>query len=854
MAKKKSSVSGENAPAPKGKEAFRLIVGLFFAALSVYTFVALSSYLFTWAEDQSLLSRSDVWSSFVPVENGGGKLGFFWSNLLLSELFGLGAFIIPFFFLGVAIYSLNIRRIRLLRLFFLSAFGAIIFSVFFSYVFSFTKVNTWFGNGVGGSYGYYVNEWLISMLGPIGAGAVVAVLLFVWLIILNYKFVLWFNRGINNIFHHKPKVKADKLAAADPADPAAEEGVGVAAVVNEVIAPTGKGFNEDVVFEVEGDGEGEEDANVLGVNSSDIKDLAASAAGINAAGQGRIPMSINDAFAAAAAGHAPGASADNSSNVDDLPDEFNSADSKFEIEEDDENEDFLKDIPKGSLDTLFDPRLDLSNYQLPPMDLLDDYKNKIYKVPHDELEKNNRKIVKTLGDYKIQIERIFARTGPTVTLYEIVPAAGVRISQIKRLEDDIALSLAARGVRIIAPIPGTNAVGIEVANDHPSIVPMRSILEDPKFRNSNFELPIVLGRTISNEALCFDLTKMPHLLVAGATGQGKSVGLNAVITSLLYTKHPSELKFVLVDPKKVELSLYSKLERHFLAKLPDSDDAIITDTQKVVYTLRSLCIEMDARYDLLKLAHVRNIKEYNEKFLSRRLNPNKGHRFMPFIVVIIDEFADLLMTAGREIEDPIARLAQLARAIGIHLVIATQRPTTNIITGLIKANFPARMAFRVISNIDSRTILDQSGANQLIGRGDMLFSTGGELTRVQCAMIDTPEVERITEYIGSQRGYSSAYFLPEYVGEEGESSGGVGDVDLNKRDKLFEEAAKLIVQYQQGSTSLIQRRMNLGYNRAGRIMDQLEAAGIVGPFEGSKARQVLITDYNSLDRILKSLE
>ncbi|MDZ4059433.1 MAG: DNA translocase FtsK, partial [Bacteroidales bacterium] len=519
----------------------------------------------------------------------------------------------------------------------------------------------------------------------------------------------------------------------------------------------------------------------------------------------------------------------------------------------DADEEFLRGIPKETLDVLFDPRLDLPNYKPPGLNLLDDYKDKIFKVPQDELEKNNRKIVKTLSDYKISIERIFARTGPTVTLYEIVPSAGVRISQIKRLEDDIALSLAARGVRIIAPIPGTNAVGIEVANDKPSIVPMKSMLEDPKFRNSKFDLPIVIGRTISNEAMCFDLAKMPHLLVAGATGQGKSVGLNAIITSLLYTKHPSEMKLVLIDPKKVELSLYSKIEKHFLAKLPDSDDAIITDTQKVVYTLKSLTIEMDSRYDLLKLAHVRTIKEYNEKFLSRRLNPLKGHKYMHFIVVVIDEFADLLMTAGREIEEPIVRLAQLARAIGIHLVIATQRPTTNVITGLIKANFPARIAFRVISNIDSRTILESTGANQLVGRGDMLISLSGELTRVQCALVDTNEVERITEFIGSQQGYASAHYLPEYTGEEGDISA-AGEVDLGKRDKLFDEAAKLIVQYQQGSTSLIQRRMNLGYNRAGRIMDQLEAAGIVGPSEGSKARQVLITDFRSLDKILASLD
>lgn len=799
MAKKSSNA--ETAPPPKGGEALKLITGLFFAALSVFTLVALLSYLFTWAEDQSLLTRPDAWNAIVPVENGAGKLGFFWSNLLLSKLFGLGAFIIPFFFAAVAVYSLKIKRVRLLRIFFLTLYGAIILSLLFSFVFSFTKFDDWFGNGVGGSYGYYVNEWLVGMAGPIGAGALISVVFIGWLILLNYNVVLWIERAISYIFHRKPK--KIKIVADDTGD-AVDRFVSVDGAESEPDSAKGSApaemYIKEVPFEVE------------------QSDSAGS----------KVPYKDDD-------------------DVLELIGEDDDLDSGVE------EEDFLKDIPKSTLETLFDPRLDLPNYKVPVLSLLDDYKDKIYKVPQDELEKNNRKIVKTLSDYKISIERIFARTGPTVTLYEIVPSAGVRISQIKRLEDDIALSLAARGVRIIAPIPGTNAVGIEVANDKPSIVPMKSLLEDIKFRNSKFELPIVIGRTISNEAMCFDLAKMPHLLVAGATGQGKSVGLNAIITSLLYTKHPSELKLVLIDPKKVELSLYSKIERHFLAKLPDGDDAIITDTQKVVYTLKSLTIEMDSRYDLLKLAHVRTIKEYNEKFLSRRLNPLKGHRFMHFIVVVIDEFADLLMTAGREIEEPIVRLAQLARAIGIHLVIATQRPTTNIITGLIKANFPARIAFRVISNIDSRTILESTGANQLVGRGDMLISVSGELTRVQCAFIDTVEVERITEFIGSQQGYASAHYLPEYTGEEGDVSV-AGEVDLGKRDKLFDEAAKLVVQYQQGSTSLIQRRMNLGYNRAGRIMDQLEAAGIVGPSEGSKARQVHITDFRSLDKILASLD
>ena len=789
------SKTGENTPAPQGMEAARLIAGLFFGGLSIYTFIALISYIFTWAEDQSLLSNPDVWNSIVPVENGGGKIGFFWANFLVSNLFGLGSFIIPFFFGAIAIYSLKIRKVKLLRIFFLSAFGAIIVSVFFSYVFGFTKFDDWFGNGAGGSYGYYVNQWLISMLGSSGAGLLISVLMVLWFVLMSYKIVIWFNRAIAAIFHRKPKenVLAAQAAGFDPA-----EEIDLTSAV------------EDAQEKMEEDEKG---GTVFEVGESPL--IAAAGPPVTS-----VPFEVID-----------------------TPSSENG---------DDSDEDFMKDIPVGSLDTLFDPRLDLADYKCPGLDLLEDYKDKIYDVPRDELEMNNRRIVKTLSDYKIGIERIFARPGPTVTLYEIVPQAGVRISQIKRLEDDIALSLAAKGVRIIAPIPGTNTVGIEVANARPSIVPMKSVLDEPKFRNSALDLPVVLGRTISNEPMVFDLAKMPHLLVAGATGQGKSVGLNAIITSLLYTKHPSELKFVLVDPKKVELSLYAKLEKHFLAKLPDGDDAIITDTQKVVYTLRSLTIEMDARYDLLKIAKVRNVKEYNEKFLSRKLNPLKGHRFMPFIVVIIDEFADLIMTAGREVEEPIARLAQLARAIGIHLVIATQRPTTNIITGLIKANFPARIAFKVISNIDSRTILDTTGANQLIGRGDMLISSGVDLTRVQCAFVDTKEIERIVNFISDQRGYSTPHYLPEYVGEEGE--GTVGDIDLGKRDKLFEEAAKMVVQYQQGSTSLIQRRMNLGYNRAGRIMDQLEAAGVVGPSEGSKARQVLITDFKSLDRILASMD
>ena len=494
----------------------------------------------------------------------------------------------------------------------------------------------------------------------------------------------------------------------------------------------------------------------------------------------------------------------------------------------------------------FDPTLDLSKYRFPTIELLKDYTaGATITIDQQELEEHKNKIVETLSNYKIGIANIKATVGPTVTLYEIVPEAGVRISKIKNLEDDIALSLAALGIRIIAPIPGRGTIGIEVPNKKPKMVSMRSVIASPKFQNAEMELPLALGKTISNETFVVDLVKMPHLLMAGATGQGKSVGLNAILTSLIYKRHPAEVKFVLVDPKKVELTLYNKIERHFLAKLPDTDDAIITDTGKVVHTLNSLCIEMDARYDLLKDAMVRNIKEYNTKFKSRKLNPNEGHRFLPCIVLVIDEFADLIMTAGKEVETPIARLAQLARAIGIHLIIATQRPSVNVITGIIKANFPARIAFRVTSKIDSRTILDGSGADQLIGRGDMLFTQGNDLIRLQCAFVDTPEVANITEFIGSQKAYPEAYQLPEYVGEEGGTN---LDINIEERDKMFREAAEVLVIAQQGSASLLQRKLKLGYNRAGRIIDQLEAAGIVGQFEGSKARQVLIPTIDALNQ------
>ena len=494
-----------------------------------------------------------------------------------------------------------------------------------------------------------------------------------------------------------------------------------------------------------------------------------------------------------------------------------------------------------------DPTLELSKFKFPSLNLLKKYDTEGITINQEELEENKNKIVETLNNYKIGIENIKATIGPTVTLYEIIPEAGVRISKIKNLEDDIALSLSALGIRIIAPIPGRGTIGIEVPNKSATIVSMHSVIASQKFQKSEMELPIALGKTISNETFVVDLAKMPHLLMAGATGQGKSVGLNAVLTSLLYKKHPAEVKFVLVDPKKVELTLFNKIERHYLAKLPDSEDAIITDNTKVINTLNSLCIEMDNRYELLKNAFCRNIKEYNEKFKSRKLNPNDGHKFLPYIVLVVDEFADLIMTAGKEVETPIARLAQLARAIGIHLIVATQRPSVNVITGIIKANFPARIAFRVTSKIDSRTILDSSGADQLIGRGDLLYTQGNDMIRIQCAFVDTPEVEKLTDYIGSQKAYPSAYLLPEYISEE---SGTSLDNNIDERDQLFREAAEVIVTAQQGSASLLQRKLKLGYNRAGRLIDQLEAAGIVGPFEGSKARQVLIPDFTALNQLL----
>ena len=785
------------------RKILRFACGALFALLTVFTLYSLVTYLFTWNNDQSLLFQDNMLDNVVKARNGGGKLGFMWSHFLVAKLFGLGAFVIPFFFGGVSIVCFKKSDLNLVRLFFLTLMGSIVLSMLFSFVFSLFGQVAVFGEGAGGSYGHYVNEWLCAMLGNFGTGGVISFLLLIWAVLLNDRVV----DKINALFDRlapkaepqpmiKPEVVNDveTMAAAEPQEK-----------VFEVVDLTPEQEGADPVDETE-DVTAEEE-EMLQVNAVDDEDTVSDLA-----------------------------------KEDELP--------PLEVIP---GQEVSFDGDEEKWKERYDPRLSLSRYKFPTTSLLDDYQSQWYEVSKEELEKNKEKIVNTLKDYKISITKISARIGPTVTLYEVVPAPGVRVSQIKRLEEDIALSLAAKGVRVVTLV-GTNAIGIEVANDKPSVVSMKSVLEDPKFRNSKYDLPVVIGRTISNEVFSFDLAKMPHLLVAGATGQGKSVGLNAIITSLVYKKHPAELKFVMVDPKKVELSLYSPLNDHYLAKLPDEEDAIITATDKVVYTLKSLCKLMDRRYDLLKSASVRNVKEYNEKFLSRKLNPQKGHDYMPYIVVIIDEFADLLITAGRDVEEPIARLAQLARAIGIHLVIATQRPTTNIITGSIKANFPARIAFKVMSSIDSKTILDQTGANRLIGRGDMLIMTGSsEPTRVQCAFIDTPEVERITDHISSQAGYGMAYLLPEYVPVEDGSSPAIKVSGANERDDLFKEAARLVVREQQGSTSLIQRKMNLGYNRAGRIMDQLEEAGIVGPSEGSKARQVRITSIDALEHVFSTL-
>ncbi|MEZ5010526.1 MAG: DNA translocase FtsK 4TM domain-containing protein [Bacteroidales bacterium] len=736
----------------------------------------------------------------VEVKNWSGKSGAWLAEIMMNKGFGLAAFFIPVMFVAVGLRMLNLRRIKAFAITRNLVIATIIISVSLGYLFGSAK--GMFGSGPGGAHGYFVSRWLNAFMGKLGTGILLLVVIISYSILVLKISPSFYSRILSLLTFRKKSGNDEKRDGED--------------------GPTGTGSD---IKEGDQDHQGVQEMPVND-NFSIIKSVDEDKADARETAEERGSKSpiINDVTGEGKEGVS------------------------ISITKADMGE-VLSEEEMEKLQGNYDPRLDLSKYQMPPVSLLEDYKSDGAFDDKEIIEKKET-IVKTLLDYNISIKHITATVGPTVTLYELVPERGVRLAKIKSLENDIALSLSAFGIRIIAPIPGRGTVGIEVPNKNPETVSMRSLITSKAFQESKFELPIAMGRTITNEPLMMDLAKMPHLLVAGATGQGKSVGLNVIIASLLYRRHPAELKFVLVDPKMVELTMYARIERHFLAKLPDADEAIITDTQKVVYTLNSLCIEMENRYELMRKAEVRIIKEYNEKFIARKLNPENGHRFLPYIVLIIDEFADLIMTAGKEIEGPIQRLAQLARAIGIHLIIATQRPSANIITGIIKTNFPARLAFRVSSSIDSRTILDQTGAEKLVGRGDMLYYNGNQLIRAQCAFIDTPEINQITEFIGSQQGYTDALILPEY---EGDTDNGVIEVDLKKRDSMFDDAARLVVQHQQGSTSLIQRKLSLGYNRAGRIVDQLEAAGILGPFEGSKAREVLITDMVRLEQILQSL-
>jgi S-DNA-T family DNA segregation ATPase FtsK/SpoIIIE len=763
---------------------FRYALGIVFLLVALFMILSLISYLVNWKTDQDFEWGKVFSGPEVQVENSGGKLGAWLSNLLINKWFGLSSFVFPAI---LVIWAMALYRIRLVKPG-KSIRNSLILIVLLSITLGlmFGDAGGLLGSGPGGQHGYFLSKWLMASIGTFGT-IFLLIICYTAMILFSTPFLEWF-RELENPFQTAGESDAEE--ANDPF------------VVTTMKPEEPADLPEDTKGE---ETTGERPGRETGEQTAAGTDHESK----GSEGKDDVEMTIEDA---------------SGTNSDDFnPDE-------------------------GALGE-YDPTLDLPKYQYPPLSLLKEYYQGDNTVTNEELISNKNRIVETLSNYNIKIDKIKATIGPTVTLYEIVPAPGIRISKIKSLEDDIALSLSALGIRIIAPIPGKGTIGIEVPNQNPRIVSMKSILASKKFQNAEMELAIALGKTISNETFVFDLTKMPHLLVAGATGQGKSVGLNAIIASLLFKKHPAQLKFVMIDPKKVELSLYSKIERHYLAKLPESEEAIITDTQQVIHTLNSLCAEMDDRYNLLKAAQVRNIKEYNTKFINRKLNPNKGHRYLPFIVTIIDEFADLIMTAGREIEHPIARLAQLARAIGIHLIIATQRPTTNIITGVIKANFPARIAFRVTSMIDSRTILDGSGADQLIGRGDMLFLSSSDPIRLQCAFVDSPEIEDVTDFIGQQKGYPTAMMLKPV--DDGVGKG--PDVDLDKRDDKFEEAARLVVQHQQGSTSLIQRKLSLGYNRAGRIVDQLEAVGILGPFEGSKARQVLVQDEFSLEQILSNL-
>jgi len=798
-----------------GNNRLRLSIGSVLGLISVYQVLSFLSYFFSWKPDQDKIMNTGFFEFIfsgkeVEIENALGKLGAWTSHTFIYEWFGIASFIFPLVFLVLGIYLLTrIRVLPLKKMLAISTVSLVVMSL----VLGFFTTNSSFPYG--GEFGFQFNGWLKTTVGSIGAFLFLMVLVFIAIVVL-------FNPDFNKILsflnesEENEEEEDDGVQSGSIEDFVAINTIKDVDIKPEVISETVDYSKELKHFK------DEESKSSLKIEIKNEEDLA------DVSSELEIERPVEE--------------------VTIEPEE-----TKLKIEvkeetilEESDLDDRVKEFGE------YDPKLDLSSYQLPGIELLNDYGGHTLSINKEELEQNKNRIVEVLGHYKIEIAKIKATVGPTVTLYEIVPAPGIRISKIKNLSDDIALSLAAHGIRIIAPIPGKGTIGIEVPNANPDMVAMRTVIASEKFQNSDMELPVVLGKTISNETYIFDLAKAPHLLMAGATGQGKSVGLNAILVSILYKKHPSQVKFVMVDPKKVELTLYNKIERHFLAKLPDTDEAIITDTNKVVNTMNSLCIEMDQRYELLKNAQVRNLKEYNAKFVSRKLNPENGHKYLPYIVVVIDEFADLIMTAGKEIEHPIARLAQLARAIGIHLIVATQRPSVNVITGMIKANFPARVAFKVSSGIDSKTILDSTGADQLIGRGDMLISFGNELTRLQCAFVDTPEVEAICEFIGEQRGYPSALELPEYIPEGEESN--LSAQDMDERDTLFEEAAQILVTHQQGSASLLQRKLKIGYNRAGRIVDQMEMLGVIGPSRGSKAREVLIPDLVALENFLRTFD
>ena len=802
----KAENASENKKSWKITRQHKLFIGSIFVLFSIALLVAFISFFIYGHEDQSTLQL--LAERGEKSKNWLGKFGAIIADFFIFKGFGAASFLfVKLFFLTGSFLALDIPLKKLKNIWFWDLFAIVLISILFGF----------FANTLpelGGTIGYEMNLFSQDYIGRIGTLLVLILGITIYLI---FKIKISPDT-VKAFFERNKKELSEDLASIKTTMSESTYNLEEFAVKEE------ENLEEDTEEEPE-----LKTPSQFEINKETLKPTIAN------------PSEIHlDPIVKTATVVTPP-----------TPQIITTNDDSFVIEKAPEEATIEENLASRLVADfgLFDPTLELSNYKFPTLDLLKDYSGGGITINQAELEENKNNIVETLRNYKIEIAQIKATVGPSVTLYEIVPEAGIRISKIKSLEDDIALSLSALGIRIIAPIPGKGTIGIEVPNKNPTMVSMKSVIGSAKFQEAEMELPIALGKTISNETFVVDLAKMPHLLMAGATGQGKSVGLNAVLTSLLYKKHPAEVKFVLVDPKKVELTLFNKIERHYLAKLPDSGDAIITDNTKVINTLNSLCVEMDNRYSLLKDAMVRNIKEYNEKFKGRKLNPENGHRFLPYIVLVVDEFADLIMTAGKEVETPIARLAQLARAIGIHLIIATQRPSVNVITGIIKANFPARIAFRVTSKIDSRTILDTQGADQLIGRGDMLYTNGNDLVRVQCAFVDTPEVEKITEFIGSQKAYPDAYLLPEFIGEE---SGTTLDMDISERDSLFREAAEIIVTAQQGSASLLQRKLKLGYNRAGRLIDQLEAAGIVGPFEGSKARNVTITDLSALDQFFNN--